>query len=85
MGATLDKIDQCCMVHDNCYGEAEQPPCHLPLRKPYVIHYSWSWDEKHKRAYCCKAIIVFYLTLLALAVKLRSGCETSGQCERFVD
>ncbi|XP_057369482.1 uncharacterized protein LOC130690492 [Daphnia carinata] len=54
MGPALDSIDQCCMTHDQCYGDVEQLPCKVIFQKPYTVHYAWRWVEERKQAYCLR-------------------------------
>ncbi|KAI9558876.1 hypothetical protein GHT06_015665 [Daphnia sinensis] len=54
MGPALDSIDQCCMTHDQCYGDVEKLPCKVIFQKPYTVHYAWRWVEDRKQAYCLR-------------------------------
>ncbi|KAK4010946.1 hypothetical protein OUZ56_020065 [Daphnia magna] len=54
MGPALDSIDQCCMTHDQCYGDVEELPCKVIFQKPYTVHYAWRWVEDRKQAYCLR-------------------------------
>uniref|UniRef100_A0A671U875 Phospholipase A2 n=1 Tax=Sparus aurata TaxID=8175 RepID=A0A671U875_SPAAU len=45
-GTPVDELDQCCKVHDDCYGaQMRDPECKTFFNKPYFIHYRYTCTE----------------------------------------
>ncbi|XP_062269132.1 acidic phospholipase A2 HTe-like [Platichthys flesus] len=48
-GTAVDKLDRCCQVHDNCYGDAEKRgDCWPILQSPYVAWYTSTQHDGSK-------------------------------------
>ncbi|XP_030272156.1 phospholipase A2-like [Sparus aurata] len=42
-GRPVDKVDQCCKVHDDCYGvQMRNPQCQSFFSQPYFINYQYT-------------------------------------------
>ncbi|XP_036955157.1 phospholipase A2-like isoform X1 [Acanthopagrus latus] len=46
-GTPVDELDQCCKVHDACYGlQMSDPECKGFFKKPYFIMYDYTCAKK---------------------------------------
>ncbi|MFH4980282.1 hypothetical protein AB6A40_006991 [Gnathostoma spinigerum] len=51
-GVVIDEIDECCKIHDECYGAlTNTKPCYFTLWQ-YFVPYSYSCDAKKKELEC---------------------------------
>lgn len=44
-GKPVDKVDECCMLHDQCYGNTSTYLQFWNLCSPHLVNYAWSFDE----------------------------------------
>ncbi|XP_030272155.1 phospholipase A2-like [Sparus aurata] len=45
-GTPVDEVDQCCKVHDDCYGvQMRNPQCKHFFSQPYFIHYRYTCSQ----------------------------------------
>ncbi|XP_062398513.1 phospholipase A2, minor isoenzyme-like [Sardina pilchardus] len=52
-GTPLDELDRCCVVHDNCYGLAQNhSACDSALDNPYTNSYDFTCNETSKTVTC---------------------------------
>ncbi|XP_060935137.1 phospholipase A2-like [Limanda limanda] len=54
-GTPVDKLDRCCEVHDNCYGDAEKlEACSSIVNWPYFNFYSHDCAKRSKMITCAE-------------------------------